>query len=336
MTKYFLGVDIGGTKSLALIADETGRALGVGIGGAGNYEVVGYHGLAETLNAITDQALTGAGISKDQLSGAGLGIAGYDWPAEREPILRAIQTLGLSAPFEFVNDAIIGLLAGATEGWGVAVVAGTSNNCRGRDLQGREGRVTGCGPRMGEYGGAGELIAKAVQAVALAWTRRGPATRLSEVFIDLTGATDIMDLLEGLALERYQLSAADAPVIFQEAAEGDEVAQEMIYWAGRELGSLALGVIRQLDFEQLDFAVVLTGSLFKGSPTLIESMSTTIHAVAPKAHLARLMAPPVVGGVLLGMEQIGVEYSGIRQTLIESTNAIVRKSPTKPHLKPAR
>jgi len=325
MAKYFLGVDIGGTKSHALVADETGRALGLGASGAGNYETVGYQGLAETLNAVVNEALSMASISRNQLAGVGLGIAGYDWSVEREPTLRVIQTLRLSAPFEFVNDTIIGLLAGATEGWGVAVVAGTSNNCRGRDRQGREGRVTGCGPRMGEYGGANELVAQAVQAVALAWTQRGPATRLSEVFIDLTGATDVMDLLEGLALERYQLSAADAPVIFQVAADGDKVAQEIICWAGRELGSLAIGVIRQLNFEQLDFEVVLIGSLFRGSPTLIESMSTTIHAVAPKAHLVRLMAPPVVGGVLLGMEQIGVEYSSIRQTLIESTNAIVNK-----------
>lgn len=41
VTKYFLGVDIGGTKSHALVADETGQALGLGVGGAGNYEVVG-------------------------------------------------------------------------------------------------------------------------------------------------------------------------------------------------------------------------------------------------------------------------------------------------------
>ena len=30
MTRYFLGVDVGATKSHALIADETGRAVGFG------------------------------------------------------------------------------------------------------------------------------------------------------------------------------------------------------------------------------------------------------------------------------------------------------------------
>jgi len=323
MTRYYLGVDIGATKSHALIADETGQALALGIGGAGNYEVVGYGGLTATLGRITDQALNAAGISKDQLAGAGFGIAGYDWPSERELTLRAIHSLGLSAPLEMMNDTIIGLIAGATEGWGVVVVAGTSNNCRGRDRQGREGRVTGNGPYFGEYGGASELVDRAVEMVARAWTKRGPATRLTEAFIELTGAADAISLLEGMALERFHLPASAAPVVFQVAADGDRVAQEIIEWAGSELGSLAIGVIRQLGFEELDFEVVLTGSLFKGSPAVTETMAATIHEIAPKARLVRLAAPPVVGGVLLGMEQAGLKYRELRQTLIESASMLL-------------
>ena len=49
MTEYFLGVDIGGTKSHALIADKSGNALGFGVGGAGNYEGVGFDGFVESL-----------------------------------------------------------------------------------------------------------------------------------------------------------------------------------------------------------------------------------------------------------------------------------------------
>jgi len=322
MSHYFLGVDIGGSKSHALIADETGRVLGFGAGGPGNHEVVGYSGLANTLHEIAEQALAGAGIARRDVRGAGFGIAGYDWPGEREPTLQAIQTLRLSAPLEFVNDTLIGLLAGAPEGWGVAVVAGTSNNCRGRDRQGREGRVTGCGPRLGEYGGASELVDKAIQAVALAWTQRGPATRLTDAFITLTGAADEIDLLSGLALGHYHLAADAAPLVFRVAAAGDVVAQETIRWAGRELGSLATGVIRQLGFERLEFQVVLIGSLFKGGPLLSEALSAAIHQVAPLARMVRLETPPVVGGVLLGMEQAGLQTRAIRDTLIKTTRAI--------------
>ena len=317
--RYFMGVDVGGTKCHALIADETGRVVGFGASGPGSYEVIGWDGLRQALRTVTDRALADAGLAQEQIAGAGFGVAGYDWPSEHEPTRQAIEALGLQAPYTFVNDTIIGLLAGVSQGWGVAVVAGTGCNCWGRDLKGREGRVTGCHYWFGEHGSGGGLVAWAVQAVALAWTMRGPATRLTEALIEFTGASDVVDLLEGLALARYYVSSAQAPLVFQVAAEGDAAAQEIVRRTGRELGSLAVGVIRQLGFEELAPEVVLCGSLYKGSPTVAEEMRATIQAVAPGARLVRLAAPPVVGGVLLGMEQVGMRPAPLRQTLIEST-----------------
>ncbi len=325
MRACFVGVDIGATKSHALVADEEGRAVGFGTAGPGSYEVIGWEGLRRTLRIITDQALDSAGIAWAQVAGAGFGVAGYDWPAEWEPTRQAIAALGFEAPFEFVNDAFIGLIAGSPRGWGVGVTAGTSNNCYGRDREGRQGRMTGCGMAFGEYGGAVELVAKAVQAVAMAWTQRGPATRLTQALGELVGATGEVDLLEGLYLGRYHLLPEAAPLIFQVAVEGDAVAGEVIRWAGRELGSLAVGVIRQLDLEALDFDLVLSGSLFKGGARIIQPLAETVRAVAPGAQLARLTVPPVVGAVLLGMEQAGLRPTTLRQTLIESTEALLSR-----------
>ena len=323
MTRYFLGVDVGATKSHALIADDGGRALGFGEGGPGNPEGVGYEGLAQVLQTITGEALAAAGIDVGQIAGAGFGIGGYDWPSQREPTLEAIASLGLNAPLEIVNDAISGLLAGAAEGWGVAVVAGTSCNCWGWDPDRREGRMIGFS-WLGEAAGGGELVLKALQAVAHEWTWRGPPTDLTQAFVELTGARDAEDLLEGLTMGRIQLGAAAAPVVFRVAAEGDSVAQELIQWAGRELGSLAIGVIHQLGFEELTFDVVMAGSFFDGSPVLADCLRETVHAAAPGACLVRLRVPPVVGGVLLGMEQAGHDPLPLRETLIRSTQDLLR------------
>ncbi|TFG67145.1 MAG: ATPase, partial [Anaerolineales bacterium] len=87
---YYLGVDIGGSKCHALIADGKGQAIGFGRYGAGNYEGVGWDGLRQALHAVTGQALGNAGITSQQLAGAGFGIAGYDWPGERDPHIKAI------------------------------------------------------------------------------------------------------------------------------------------------------------------------------------------------------------------------------------------------------
>ena len=43
--KYYLGVDVGSSKTRALIADENGRRAGVGLSGPGNHQTVGYEGM---------------------------------------------------------------------------------------------------------------------------------------------------------------------------------------------------------------------------------------------------------------------------------------------------
>jgi N-acetylglucosamine kinase-like BadF-type ATPase len=322
---YFLGVDVGGTKSHALLASGDGQVLAVGQGGPGNHEMIGIDGFRQLLESIVDQALETVGIRRDQIAGAGLGIAGYDWPSDYEPHRQVIDSLGLNAPYQFVNDAVLGLIAGARDGWGISVVAGTGNNCRGRDPSGREGRTAGVGYWTGEHGGGGDLTVKAVQAIWHEWSKRGPETRLTQRFLEYVGVQDALELVEGLSRGRFHLGSAQAPLVFQVAAEGDPVAQACIRWMGSELASLAIGVIRQLGFEDLEFDVVLTGSMYKGSPLIEESMREAIHKVAPGARLIPLNTSPVVGGVLLGMEQVGVKDRTVRETLINSTNLLLNR-----------
>jgi N-acetylglucosamine kinase-like BadF-type ATPase len=315
---YYLGIDIGGSKSHAMLADASGRVLGFGHAGAGNHEVVGYEGLATTLQAVTAQALAAAGLQRSDIVGAGFGVAGYDWPSELPPTLDAIATLGLNAPVAAVNDTIIGLLAGAEAGWGIALVAGTSNNCRGWDRRGREGRVLGNGVAFGENGGAYEIVLKAIQEVGKAWTRRGPATALGDIFVHQVGARDVADLLEGLSQDVYELDAAAAPLVFQAAGHGDPVARDVICWAAEELASLVLGVVRQLDLQEEAFDVVQVGSTFRGGPLLLDPLYAAIRAEAPHARFVPLAAPPVVGAVLLGMRTGGLDDTQVRRALIAS------------------
>jgi N-acetylglucosamine kinase-like BadF-type ATPase len=324
MMRYFLGADIGGTKTHALIADETGMVVGFGKSGPGNHEVVGYEGLVAALDAAVSQALAAASLGKEQVAGAGFGVAGYDWPSEREPTLHAIRSLRFRAPIEAVNDTILGLLAGAADGWGVALVSGTGCNCRGWDRsRQREGKVTGHGLRMGEAAGASELVDKALQAIAQAWTRRGPPTQLTRVFVEHSGSRSVEELLENLTTTAIWVEASAAPLVFQVAAEGDPVARGIVRWAGCELGELACAVIRQLEFEGLDFDVVLIGGMFDGGPLLIEPMRQTILALAPGARLLRLTVPPVIGAVVLGMEQAGLPAYERREMLIHSARTIL-------------
>lgn len=316
---YYLGIDTGASKSHALIADQWGQAIGFGQGGPGNWEAVGWEGTRTVLDEIITQATVQASIDRADLTAAAFGLAGYDWPEDRpghEAIIRDLLPPGL--PFELVNDALIGLWAGTESGCGVVVAAGTSCNCYGRNARGEIGRMVGSSV-FGEYAGASELVRWAVQAVASAWSLRGPATRLSQALVSVAGALDVVDLLAGLMRGRYTLGPDAALQVFAVAVAGDPVARQLVRRAGQELGSLAVGVIRQLGLGDQRFDVVLSGSFFRGSPLIEEQMVGVIHGTAPRARLSRLQAPPVVGAVLLAMEGAGFHPAAVRQALVRST-----------------
>ena len=320
MSGYFLGVDVGASKTHALLADASGRALGFGEAGPGNPFHVGQDGLLRAVTSAMEQALRSASLARTRIGGAGFGIAGYNWPSEHPALSRTVQALGLSAPIRIVNDAIVGLLAGAPAGWGIGLVAGTHCNCRGWDRGRREGRVVGF--RMGEGAGAKSLVEQAVYAVARQYTHRGPATSLTAAFVSATGASGLDDLLEGLTSGRYALTGAAAPIVSAEAERGDAVAVELIRWAGHELASLAAGVVRQLGVEDAAFDLVLAGSLFKGGPRLADAVEEAIRPVAPHARLVTLKAPAVIGGVLLAMEDVAFERARVHEALVASGLAL--------------
>jgi N-acetylglucosamine kinase-like BadF-type ATPase len=325
-------MDVGGTKTHALIADESGQVLGFGQAGGGNPEGGRYDELAAAAQAALSEALEASSLATQAIAGAGFGIGGYDWPCDHQPTLAALAPLGLACPVEVANDAVIGLLAGAEQGWGVAVVSGTGTNCRGRDRFGREGRVTGEGIDFGEFGGSSELVWRAIHLVNYEWIRRGAPTQLTQLFLELTGARDAFELMEGLARGRIETQSGWAREIFQVAEAGDAVAQELIAWSGRELGEMACAVIRQLNLEDETFEVVLIGSLFKGGSLLVEPLRQTVQALAPGARLVRLEAPPAVGGVLLGMQAARIagapaqNLAASRYKLIESSRGLIINS----------
>jgi N-acetylglucosamine kinase-like BadF-type ATPase len=323
--RHFLGVDVGGTKTHALIANEDGQALGFAEAGSGNHQSVGYDGLRSVVEWTVGRALQQAGLHVNDISGAGFGIGGYDWPSQLQAHMEAIAPVGLTCPVEVTNDAIIGLMAGTARGWGVVLIAGTGNNCRGRDRAGHEARITGEGGRFGEYGGAGEMVERAVQAISHEWTQRGPQTALTQRFIQITGAKDLDALIEGIDLDCYQPDASWAPVIFDTARAGDKVAKDIIEWSACESGESACAVIRKLGIENEEFDVILAGSVFAGGKLYIEPLENTIHKVAPRAKLVRLEAPPVLGGVVLGMQKAGLDTYAIHAQLTASTKSFIAR-----------
>jgi len=315
MEDYFLGVDVGSSKTHALIADGEGHILALGRAGGGNPDVVGYAELRHVVSRAVHQALEAASLSVGHLRAAGFGVAGYDWPSQREGLLSVLkETLQQELPMEAVNDAVLGLLA-SPRGWGISLVSGTGCNCWGRSPQGEYAHMTGYGALMGEYAGATELVERAVHCVAYEWTGRGQPTALSRVFIQKVKAKGLEDLIEGLCRGYYTLGPEAAPLVFECAAQGDKVALDLLAWAGSELGAMVKTIARRLRIMHLAPDIILIGSLFRGHPSLQKWVEEAVLPEIPGARFVPMQTLPVIGAVVLAMEQLHWPRERIRQAL---------------------
>jgi N-acetylglucosamine kinase-like BadF-type ATPase len=319
-----LGLDVGATKTHALIVDQTGEVLGFAREGSGNWEGIGLAAAGELYARVVKNALSQASLSAGELVGGGYGLAGLDWPSDRRRLRPLIDQLGVGGPQVLANDAFAALWAGTRDGYGVVVIAGTGTTTAGRNRDGQEARTLGLSYPFGDFGGAVDIVRASIYAVATAFTGRGSPTALSERLVKITGSQAVEDLLEGLVRGPLKLDASFAPHVFEVAQDGDEVAQQIFRRAGRELGENAIAIIRRLGLDSAAFDLVLSGGMFRSQyHVLLEELEKTVHHAAPFANPVLLSAPPVVGAVLLAFDAVGTPMSDESyQRLLNKASAI--------------
>jgi N-acetylglucosamine kinase-like BadF-type ATPase len=112
-----------------------------------------------------------------------------------------------------------------------------------------------------------------------------------------------------------------APAVFREAAAGDAVAQKLLERQADEIATMATAAIRKLGMRDLTFDVVLGGGVFRNRwAPFFERIDAGVHAVAPHASIVRLMAPPVVGAAMLGLDLLGATRAAHRRARASLTH----------------
>lgn len=307
-THFYLGIDAGGTKTHALIADHQGQVLGFGKSGTGNWESVGLDGAYHAFATALHEALAGAGISAGRLSAAGYALAGLDWPSDQARLAAVVEQLQVPGPYTLVNDTIAALRAGSRNTCGIVVIAGTGSTIAGRNSRGQESRTFGLGRIWGDFNGASELAHRALGAIGQEYHGRGPATILTTLMLDAYQAGSVPELAERMSRGQTEYpNGSLAPLVFAAAAQGDQVAHQIIYEAGADMGQSAAAIARKLELADEAFELVMAGGIFRSqSPILLEALLEPVLAYAPGANPVVLEAPPVSGSVLLAMDAAGL------------------------------
>ena len=313
-----LGVDGGGSKTLAVVSTMEGQVLGAAVRGGSNWEEVGLARAADTLDRVVSEALDAARVPRHQLVASVFGLAGVDWDSDQDRLGNVITRQHLGGSRLIINDAFVALRAGLSGVEGVVVVAGTGSVVAGRDAAGVAFRTWGLGPYFGDFGAGSDISERAIQAVAEAHLGKGPKTALSELLCAKERVLTVPELLEKISREQDTLPYV-ARELINIAEEGDEVACSIIEHAGRELGANANLVAGHLGLSGSDYELVLAGGLFRSSTKiLVDPLVATVRTVSPDVRPVRLVRPPVVGAVLLAFELAGVPVAETAAELIFS------------------
>ena len=138
MTRFLIGVDVGGTKTAAGLSDGTQiltRAEGPGAAVRPGRALVSAGVIAE----VVRQALAAAGrLSGDVLY---VGAAGAGREPERDELRKALRSENLATTVVVATDIEIALAAAFDEGPGIVVSAGTGSVAVGRDRTGTRHRI---------------------------------------------------------------------------------------------------------------------------------------------------------------------------------------------------
>lgn len=305
MTEFVIGVDAGGTHTRAALANANGETLGVGDAGSGNPHQNGVGSArAEILTAIR-RSFDAAGVNKQTVAAACLGIAGIDREDERDEWTRWGRS-EISPRAKIVNDGELVLAAGSEENWGVALVAGTGSIVWGRSKKGHKARAGGWGHAIGDEGSAYDLARQALRAASQFADGRGAKTNLLDAILAHWGLKSPPDLIG--VVYRSGKRPADlaelATVVVQCAEAGDPIAQSLIERAGEELAAMIDAVARALNFEKEEFPLALTGGLLLRAETVRAHLLGSAAKRNLRFSSIALVQEPLKGAVRLAVEMM--------------------------------
>ncbi len=316
----FLGIDGGGTRTTAWLADENGNVLGRATAGPSNPLKVGFDACHREILSVARgavRAAVAAGLprqaksagTKPPLQAVVLGLAGTDRPPIHKQLEAWLRKAIPAREHRLTSDAAIALRAAIGNSPGIIVISGTGSIAFAQDDNGQVLRCGGWGALYDDAGSGYDLGRRAIMAALQDQDGRGPRTQLRERICKALKLDDISEVVLK-PLEPHGVAAL-FPLVIEAAESLDIVAERLCAQAGRDLADLALSLARRLDWTKRIVPVVCAGGVFKASAAVRHSFAGALRREAPLARVMLLEAEPVEGALALARE-LGRGTAGTR------------------------
>ncbi len=285
---FALGVDGGGSKTLAVIVNASGEEVGRGLAGSANYNAVGLEAAVQHISTAVEQA-TRMAHCQLPLRNAWFGLAGVDRKIDFDLFQPHLSTF--AEHVRLTNDAEL-LLAGLEHAVGVALVAGTGSIALGRDAAGHRARAGGWGHILGDEGSGYTIAQQALQATMRAVDGRGPQTILLERILqywNISQADQIITQVYGEE-DKARIASLSALVLLS-ARAGDQVAATIVQHAARELALTVHAVCQSLEFPGKEIPLALGGGLLINEADFCTQVIQQIRHYQPIGQVALVAQP---------------------------------------------
>lgn len=303
---FVLGVDGGGTKTLAAIIDFNGVLCGIGQGGPSNYDDLGMEIVRENIAEAISQARNMAHLGETRFASAFFGMAGVvtekDRSAIRE-IVSGIQTVDIHHT-DIDHDCRAAHAGGLSGRPGIVLITGTGSSCFGQNAEGIKWLSGGWGHLISDEGSGYWLGLQALRVTAQVADRRVGYSPLYELvlnFLHLTDAREIMHRLYVQGLSRQQI-AQMAPMVLEAAQNGDQAAIRLVDQAAKDLAVCVEAAARQLNFLSGGCEIVQTGGLVNAGDIYLHPVQSAIQQKIPGARFLKPDLPPVFGACILALK----------------------------------
>jgi len=312
-------MDVGGTKTHAVLGDETGRILGEGVGGAGNINFIPLQMAEESFTEAISTAQEQAGIKKLETELVVIGIE-----PQPDPLHPCIRRLASPKKIVRKEEGECSLVGGLVEKVGLALIVGTGSVAWGRNAEGRT-HVTSCWGPIGDEGSAYWLAERGLNAAFYAEDRRGPYTKMHQKVLEkLGGDKEIRKVITLLYTTKdFRKEVADYAKIVTELATQDppdEVMKGIVDEGAEHIAHMAATCAEVLGLDKGPYKVV-AGSLMLRVPYYYQEVERRLKKRHPEATIVAPRLSPGVGAVLIALDMIGVPWSDDVVARIEATAA---------------
>lgn len=298
MSVIVIGIDGGGSRTRAIVADEQGNEIAHVEGPPSAVRPGQAEHSADVIATVVRDALAACDMTQVVPRVLCVGVAGVGRDLERDQLWQALVSREVAEDVVVHPDATVALDDAFGEGSGILLIAGTGSVAFGRGPTGQFARCGGWGPTFGDEGSGAWIGRRALGIVAAASDGREPETALTGAILTATEVNTVSDLIGWAAAATPATLATLAPVVMGVAEAGDLRANALLTLATEELVLHARTLARTLFVdERAACQIALTGGLLAERSVLRRRLEHRLRSAVPGAQLRTEEVIPARGAV---------------------------------------